>query len=73
MQAVVYAVPGGHVGLIVGSIVDVVEEAIVTRARAKRDGVQYTAVIQGRVTVFIDIEKIIRTALPDLFEQLSPA
>ena len=73
VQAVVYAVPGGHVGLIVGSIVDVVEEAIVTRARAKRDGVQYTAVIQGRVTEFIDIEKIIRTALPDLFEQLSPA
>jgi two-component system chemotaxis sensor kinase CheA len=73
VQVVVYAVPMGHVGLVVGSIVDIVEETIVTRARAKRAGVLYTAVLQGRVTEFIDIEGIIRSADPVLFEQLSPA
>jgi two-component system, chemotaxis family, sensor kinase CheA len=71
VQVVVYAVPKGHVGLMVGSIVDIVEETIVTRARAKRDGVMYAAVIQGRVTEFIDIEGIIRIVDPELFEQPS--
>jgi two-component system, chemotaxis family, sensor kinase CheA len=70
-QVVVYAVPKGHVGLVVGSIVDIIEETIVRRARAKRAGVLYSAVIQGRVTEFIDIEGIIRTADPELFEQPS--
>jgi two-component system chemotaxis sensor kinase CheA len=72
VQVVVYAGPRGHVGLVVGQIVDIVEEAIVTRARARRPGVLYTAVIQGRVTEFIDIEGIVRSADPELFEQLSP-
>jgi two-component system chemotaxis sensor kinase CheA len=73
VQVVVHAVPRGHVGLVVASIVDIVEEAIVTRARARRAGVLYTAVLQGQVTEFIDIEKIIRTFDPELFEQPSPA
>jgi two-component system chemotaxis sensor kinase CheA len=73
VQIVVHAVPRGHVGLVVGSIVDIVEEAIVTRARARRAGVLYTAVLQGQVTEFIDIEKIIRVFDPELFEQPSPA
>ena len=73
VQVVVYAVPNGHVGLVVREIVDVVEEAIVTRARARRAGVLYTAVIQGRVTEFIDIEKIVRTVDPELFEYPTPA
>jgi two-component system, chemotaxis family, sensor kinase CheA len=72
VQVVVYAVPTGHVGLIVGTIVDIVEETIVARARARRDGVLYSAVIQGRVTEFIDIEGIIRSVAPEWFEQLSP-
>jgi two-component system chemotaxis sensor kinase CheA len=71
VQVVVYAGPRGHVGLIVGQIVDIVEETIVTRARAKRDGVLFSAVIQGRVTEFIDIEGIIRTVDPELFAQPS--
>jgi two-component system chemotaxis sensor kinase CheA len=73
VQVVVYAVPRGHVGLVVGTIVDIVEESIVTRAHARRDGVLYTAVIQGRVTEFIDIEGIVRAVDPELFQQPSPA
>jgi two-component system chemotaxis sensor kinase CheA len=69
VQVVVYAVPRGHVGLVVGTIVDIVEETIVTRARARRENVLYTAVIQGRVTEFIDIEGIVRGADPELFER----
>ena len=53
-------------GMIVAAIVDVVEEAIVTRARAQRDGVLHTAVIDGRVTELIDIDGIIRTDVADL-------
>lgn len=71
VQVVVYAAPRGHVGLVVDSIVDILEETIVTRARAKRNGVLYSAVIQGRVTEFIDIEGIIRSVDPELFEQAS--
>jgi len=71
VQVVVYAVPRGHVGLVVGAILDIVDEAIVARARAKRDGVLYSAVIQGKVTEFIDIEGIIRAVDPELFEQAS--
>jgi two-component system chemotaxis sensor kinase CheA len=69
VQVVVYAAPKGHIGLMVGSIVDIIEETIVSRARARRAGVLYTAVIQGRVTEFIDIEGIIRSVDPQLFEQ----
>jgi two-component system chemotaxis sensor kinase CheA len=71
VQVIVYAIPRGYVGLIVGSVVDIVEEAVVTRGRAKRDGVLFTAVIQDRVTEFIDIDGIIRTVDPELFEQPS--
>jgi two-component system chemotaxis sensor kinase CheA len=71
VQVVVHAVQGGHVGLVVDEIVDIVEEAIVTRSRARRPGVLYSAVIQGRVTEFIDIEAIVRAFDPQGIEQPS--
>jgi two-component system chemotaxis sensor kinase CheA len=73
VQVVVHAVPHGHVGLIVANIVDIVEETVVRRARARRDGVLYTAVIQGRVTEFLEMETIIRTIDPELYAQPGPA
>ena len=60
---------GRRVGLIVGSILDIVEETLVARSRANRPGVLFTAVIQGRVTEVLDIEGIIRQADPDFFAQ----
>jgi two-component system chemotaxis sensor kinase CheA len=69
VQVVVYAGKGRRVGLIVDRIVDVVEEALVSRSPTNRRGVLFTAVIQGRVTEFLDIEEIIRFAAPELFEE----
>ena len=69
VQVVVYAGKGQRVGLIVGRILDIVEETIASRSRSGRAGVLFTAVIQGRVTEFLDIEGIIRSADPEFFEQ----
>ena len=67
MQVVVYATDQGRIGLVVENIVDIVEESIETRSRASRPGVLYTAVIQGRVTEFLDVEGIVRAADPDFY------
>jgi two-component system, chemotaxis family, sensor kinase CheA len=69
VQVVVYSGKGQRVGLVVGSILDIVEESLVSRSRANRPGVLFTAVIQGRVTEFLDVEGLIRSADPEFFEQ----
>jgi len=69
VQVVVYAGQGQRVGLVVGSILDIVEETLVSRSRANRPGVLFTAVIQGRVTEFLDVEGLIRSADPEFFGQ----
>jgi two-component system chemotaxis sensor kinase CheA len=72
VQIVVYAGRGRRAGLVVGRILDIVEETLASRARATRPGVLFTAVVQGRVTEFLDVEGIIRAADPDFFEQPRP-
>ena len=67
VQVVVYAGAGQRAGLVVGRIIDIVEETIITRSPASRPGVLFTAVIQDRVTEFLDIEGIIRAADSGLF------
>jgi two-component system chemotaxis sensor kinase CheA len=67
VQVVVYAGKGQLVGLVVGSILDIVEETLGSRARANRPGVLFTAVVQGRVTEFLDVEGILRSADPAFF------
>jgi two-component system chemotaxis sensor kinase CheA len=62
IQVVVYAGEGLRVGLVVGRIIDIVEANIATRSRASRTGVMFTAVVQDRVTEFLDIEGIIRSS-----------
>jgi two-component system chemotaxis sensor kinase CheA len=64
VQVVVYAGKEQRVGLVVGSILDIVEETLVSRARASRPGVLFSAVIQGRVTEFLDVEGLLRSADP---------
>ncbi len=73
VQVVVYAGKRQRVGLVVSQIHDIVEERILSRSSAKRPGVLYTAVVQGRVTEFLDIEGIIRSADSDYFEKLDDA
>jgi two-component system chemotaxis sensor kinase CheA len=72
VQVVVYAGQGRRAGLVVGSILDIVEETLASRARATRPGVLFTAVVQGRVTEFLDVEGIIRAADPGFFDQPHP-
>ncbi len=68
VQVVVFAGEGQQVGLVVGRILDIVEEAITIRSRTNRPGVLFSAVIQGRVTEFLDVEGLLLTADPDFFE-----
>jgi two-component system chemotaxis sensor kinase CheA len=69
VQVVVYAGKGRRVGLVVDQILDIAEEAVVSRASAHRFGVLFTAVIQGRVTEFLDVEGILGGLDPDVVEQ----
>jgi two-component system chemotaxis sensor kinase CheA len=46
LQVVVHAGADRQVGLVVGRILDIVEETITTRARASRPGVLFTAVVR---------------------------
>jgi two-component system, chemotaxis family, sensor kinase CheA len=66
VQVVVFSGSGFRVGLIVGQIIDIVEESAIAQAPASRPGVLFNSVIQGRVTEFLDIEAIIRTVDPGL-------
>jgi two-component system chemotaxis sensor kinase CheA len=68
VQVVVHACKSQRVGLVVGQILDIVEETIATRSRAHRPGVLFTAVVQGRVTEFLDVEGVIRSADPHFFD-----
>ncbi|MCI0459905.1 MAG: chemotaxis protein CheW [Gemmataceae bacterium] len=71
VSVVVHAGQGRQVGLVVGAILDIVEETITSRSRASRPGVLFTAVIQERVTEFLDVEGLIRSVDPDFFEEPS--
>jgi len=68
IQVVVYSGKGRRVGLVVDRILDIVEETLVSRSSAHRRGVMFTAVIQDRVTEFLDIESILGSVDPDLVE-----
>jgi two-component system chemotaxis sensor kinase CheA len=72
VQVVVYSGAGRRVGLVVGQILDIVEETLASRSRSSRPGVLFTAVVQGRVTEFLDVKGIIRAADPEFFEEPQP-
>jgi two-component system chemotaxis sensor kinase CheA len=55
-----------RVGLMVGKILDIVHDPISARSRANRPGVLFTAVVQEKVTEFIDVAALIREATANL-------
>jgi two-component system chemotaxis sensor kinase CheA len=67
LQVAVCTAAGRRVGLVVGRIIDVIEEEITSRSKASRPGVRFTAVVQDRVTEFLDVAAVVRAAAPDLF------
>ncbi len=61
LQVAVLASAGALVGLVVDRFVDIVEERVRLRP-ATREGVLGCQVVQGRVTEFLDVEAIFRSA-----------
>jgi two-component system chemotaxis sensor kinase CheA len=67
IQVVVHSAGERRVGLVVGRILDVVEDTFTARTGSNRPNVLFTAVIQERVTEFLDVDGMMRAAAPDLF------
>ncbi len=57
-----------QIGLIVDSIIDIVEERLETKGIATRPGVHSLALIQNQITEILDIENIIRITNPYLLQ-----
>ncbi|MDX2055092.1 MAG: chemotaxis protein CheA [Polyangiaceae bacterium] len=53
LQVIVYSQGGQRIGLVVGEILDIGEEAV--RTREVRRGAAPVAIVQGRVTEFLDV------------------
>ncbi len=66
MQVVVYTQNGQSVGLVVDTILDIVEDAIQVRPTRRGQGLVGSAVIQQRVTDVVDVPGLIRSVDPDL-------
>ena len=64
LKIVVYSENGRDVGLVVDEILDITDERVSIAGASSRAGVISTAVIQGRVTEVLDMQSIIRQALP---------
>ncbi len=56
-----------NVGILVENIIDIVEERIAIKNATNQTGIEYAAVIQGRVTEVIDVEAVIQIANLDFF------
>ncbi|MBM3981643.1 MAG: histidine kinase, partial [Planctomycetes bacterium] len=59
LQVVVCAHRGRRAGLVVGRVIDIVDEAVAARAPATRPGVAFTAVVRDRVTEFLDVDALL--------------
>ena len=60
LQVVVYFDGGRSVGLVVGQIVDVVEQSVVVERAGKHGGLAGSAVLQDRVTDLLDVSALVR-------------
>jgi two-component system chemotaxis sensor kinase CheA len=71
VPVIVYADAARPVGLVVGGILDIVEEEVVATTRSGRPGVLHTAVVQGRVTEFLDAAWLVRRTVPEIAGDLA--
>lgn len=67
VQVVVYSEQGRSVGLVVGSINDIVEESVQVKREAQGSGILGSAVIQDKVTDLLDVSAIIQAADPSFY------
>ncbi len=63
VSVVVYSDRDQSVGLIVGQILDIVHEPIVSRTHTNRRGVLFTAIVQDTITEFVDVAGLIRAVI----------
>ena len=59
LHVVVYHYQGRPFGLVVGRILDIVEQALTVKGSATRDGIVGTAVIRDRVTEILDADAVL--------------
>lgn len=67
LNVVVHAVEGKSVGLLVGRIVDIVEQEVRLDGRHERPGLLGSAVISGRVTDVLDVNELVIASDPARF------
>jgi two-component system chemotaxis sensor kinase CheA len=68
LQVVVYSEHGRSVGLIVGQINDIVDEAVTIKRQTSAKGLLGSAVVQNRVTDLLDVPALIRAADPSFYQ-----
>ncbi len=68
LPVVVHGHNGRHVGLVVGRIIDTVEESLKMQRAAGRAGIKGCLVINGKVTEILDVESVVRTVVPDFYK-----
>ena len=68
LQVVVYAEHGRSVGLVVERILDIVEQEMVLEHPARHAGILGSLLVQQRVTDLLDVQSVVRSALPSFFE-----
>jgi two-component system chemotaxis sensor kinase CheA len=68
LPVVVHAHGSRQVGLVVGRIIDTVEESLVTQRASTRAGIRGCIVITGKVTEILDVDAVVRTVVPDFYK-----
>ena len=69
LQVLIYTEQGRSAGLVVGGIVETVEETVRIRTGAKCEGILGCAVIRNKVMDLVDVPGVIRAADPTFFER----
>jgi two-component system, chemotaxis family, sensor kinase CheA len=67
VQVVVFSDRDRVLGLVVDQVVDIIDEAITVRQKTERDGLAGSAVVGKKVTDFLDLVSVIRSAEQDWF------
>ena len=72
LPVVVVSHGGRSVGLVVGRILDTVETPVQMAKAASRTGILGCQVINERITEVLDIEGVVKSVIPDFFDQPVP-
>jgi two-component system chemotaxis sensor kinase CheA len=71
MHVIVYSDQGRSVGVVVDSIIDIVEETVTIKKGSAGHALLGSAVVQGKVTDMLDVAGVIRQADPEFYENQS--